>query len=43
MVAKSPNYDHEISKINGYTFQQPQLLSGVDNVAVAYGQRFEQL
>ncbi|KAI9497057.1 hypothetical protein BDB00DRAFT_868895 [Zychaea mexicana] len=33
------NYDLEITQINGYTFETPKLLEGVDNVAIAYGQR----
>ncbi|KAI8141207.1 hypothetical protein BJV82DRAFT_518864 [Fennellomyces sp. T-0311] len=33
------SYDLEITKINGYTFEPPKLLEGVDNVAIAYGQR----
>lgn len=42
MVAMSLyNYDLEITKIAGYTFESPKLLEGVDNVAIAYGQRYE--
>ena len=33
------NYDLEFTKLNGYTFETPKLLEGVDNVAIAYGQR----
>ncbi|KAI9321578.1 hypothetical protein BX666DRAFT_1850739 [Dichotomocladium elegans] len=33
------SYDLEITKIVGYTFEVPKLLEGVDNVAIAYGQR----
>lgn len=42
MVAMSLyNYDLEITKIAGYTFESPKLLEGVDNVAIAYGQRYD--